>query len=251
MMKRLSLLAVSVLFAAQAFANYVVVLKDGTRYRAKEKWHIVNGKAFVNLENGSTIQLDPALIDVQKSDEVTAYGLGDVKVLAVEDRSAATPQKQKQSLGSMTHLRKPPVDQAQDKSTTAPDKKGQASGAVPPIPTSTSGMRLGDEVVRKFAAAYENIGIFEQKITAIGPDSLRIELTADNEEKVFNAISATSFLMVHNVGIQGVNIAMVELFMKTTTGGAAGRFQMDRTDAEALDKKTVSHKDYFIRKVIY
>jgi len=44
---------------------------------------------------------------------------------------------------------------------------------------------------------------------------------------------------------------MVELFMKTTTGGSSGRFQMTRADAQALDSKQMSREDYFIRKVIY
>jgi hypothetical protein len=39
--------------------------------------------------------------------------------------------------------------------------------------------------------------------------------------------------------------------MKTTTGGAAGRFQMARADAEALMNKKVRREDYFITKVIY
>ena len=105
--------------------------------------------------------------------------------------------------------------------------------------------------MQKFGRAYENVGIFEQSIKATGLHSLRAELTADSEDKVFNAISATSFLMVRNAGVPGVQVDMVELFMKTTTGGAAGRFQMSREDARALDTKAVSLQEYFVRKVLY
>jgi hypothetical protein len=247
MIRRLSVFAAALLLAGQAFASYVVVLKDGTRYRAREKWRVVNGKALLTMENGSTLQLDPALIDEPMSEQVTARGLGDVKLLGVEARAPA-PAKQQEPLGSITHLRKQPVEQPAEPSAAALAKKQQPPEAVPVNP---AGAKLSDEVTRKFSAAYENVGIFEQKIVATGPSSLRVELTTDNEEKVFNAISATSFLMVHNAGVQGVSINLVELFMKTTTGGAAGRFQMDRNDAEALNRKTMSQKDYFIRKVIY
>ena len=34
-------------------------------------------------------------------------------------------------------------------------------------------------------------------------------------------------------------------------GGSAGRFQMTRADAEALDKRTISQQEYFVRKVLY
>ncbi|HWW60571.1 MAG TPA: hypothetical protein VN181_04305, partial [Thermoanaerobaculia bacterium] len=84
-----------------------------------------------------------------------------------------------------------------------------------------------------------------------GPASMRAELTVDSEDKVFNAVTATSFLMVRNAGVTGAQIDMVELFMKMTNGGAAGRFQMTRADAQALNEKTLSVQDYFVRKVIY
>ncbi|MGZ7042124.1 MAG: hypothetical protein ACXVH7_10075, partial [Thermoanaerobaculia bacterium] len=62
---------------------------------------------------------------------------------------------------------------------------------------------------------------------------------------------ATSFLITRNAGVTGVRVDMVELFMRTTTGGSSGRFQMSRSDAEALDTKQISQQDYFIRKVIF
>ncbi|HUP61619.1 MAG TPA: hypothetical protein VNA69_14505 [Thermoanaerobaculia bacterium] len=76
------------------------------------------------------------------------------------------------------------------------------------------------------------------------------QLTVDTEDRAFNSISATSFPMVKNAGVTGAQIDVVELFMNTTTGGAAGRFQMTRADAEALDARKLS-QEYFIRHVIY
>ena len=81
--------------------------------------------------------------------------------------------------------------------------------------------------------------------------SVRAEITVDTEDRVFNAISATSYLMVRNAGVDNARIEMVELFMRMTSGGAAGRFQMTRADAEALNARTISQQDYFVRKVIY
>lgn len=39
--------------------------------------------------------------------------------------------------------------------------------------------------------------------------------------------------------------------MKTTSGGSAGRFQMTRDDAQAIESKQIEKSDYFVRKVIY
>ncbi|MGZ8711092.1 MAG: hypothetical protein ACXW28_12795, partial [Thermoanaerobaculia bacterium] len=102
-----------------------------------------------------------------------------------------------------------------------------------------------------FERAYENGGIYEHKLSGTNR-SVRVELTADNEDKVFNAISATAFLVARNAGMTGgQQIDMVELFMKTTNGGAAGRFMINRTDADAINNKTMTLQEYFVRKVLY
>ena len=236
MRKPLVVFAVVLLLSAPAFATYYVVMKDGSRYLAKSKWTVVNGKAIVHLENGSTISLDPSGIDAPKSEEMTR--MGGASVLAVGQAPTNSAPKQS-SLGSAIRLRKLPGQQQPAVTSTVP------------VQARPSGPLLGGEVLEKFERAYENVGIFEHKVVATGAHSLRADLTADNEEKVFNAISATSFLILRNAGVSGAQVDMVELFMKTTTGGSSGRFQMTRADAQALDSKQMSREDYFIRKVIY
>jgi hypothetical protein len=192
---------------------------------------------MIQLENGQTMQIDPSTIDAVKSEEVTKMGGG--SVLGVEQTQANT--KQTSSLGSAIKLRKLPGGQ---QTNTAP--------AVAPAPMApASGSQLGSEVVGKFERAFENVGIFEHKVTAVGPHSVRAELTADSEDKVFNALSATAFLLVRNAGVAGAQVDVVELFMKTTTGGSSGRFQMGRDDAQALDSKQITREEYFIRKVLF
>jgi hypothetical protein len=46
MKKAAVLFAFAVLIAGQSFARYIVVLKDGTKYAAKQKWTVQNGKAL-------------------------------------------------------------------------------------------------------------------------------------------------------------------------------------------------------------
>jgi hypothetical protein len=226
MKKALVLFAFASLIAAQSFASYIVVLKGGKQYKAKAKWTVVNGKALIQLENGQSITIDPALIDEAKSEETTKLGLGNVRIMNIRPDLAAPTAAPKQQA---------PTQQ------TAP--------AVAPAPVSNSA--ISTEVIMKFERAYENVGIFEHKLTPSGAHSIRAEVTADSEDKVFNAISATSFLMVRNAGVAGAQVDMVELFMKTTNGGAAGRFQMTREDAQALDAKAMSLQEYFVRKVLY
>jgi len=242
MKKTLTLLALLTFVALPSFARYVVVLRDGTRYVAKQKWTVVNGKAIVQLENGQSLQLDPSLIDMPRSERDTKLGLTNANVIDLNPAAtAATPQQQQPSLGDTIRLRR-----------NAPQPAQAAPKQTPSGPVAVSGPgQLPGEVLDKFGRAFENLGIFEKKLASSGARSLRAEMTVDTEDRVFNAISATSYLMVRNAGVDGAQIDMVELFMRTTTGGSAGRFQMSRADAEALDKKTISQQEYFIRKVIY
>ena len=87
MRKLLLTAAAALLLSTQAFAAYFIVLKDGTQYKARQKWTVVNGKATFQLENGQTLQLDPASIDVAKSEEATKYGGGSVLGQELCDRN--------------------------------------------------------------------------------------------------------------------------------------------------------------------
>ena len=239
MKKVLILAALAALAATQLFAaSYWVVMKDGSRYEARAKWTVVNGKALITLTNGSVLSLDPSSIDVAKSEETTRLGGG--QLFGVEQRVA--PTSKASELGSAIRLRKLPPSQA-------------AAPAPAPVATDTiaiqPGPGLGADVLNKFERAFEDVGIFEHKVISTGPHTLRADLTADNEERVFNTLTATAFLMMHNAGVAGVQIDAVDLFMKTTTGGAAGRFHVTREDAQALDAKTISPQSYFILKVLF
>lgn len=243
-MKKSFVLFVFALFlGSQAFATYIVVLKDGTKYKAKAKWTMSNGKALVNLENGQVIAINPSDIDVAQSEQMTKLGLGNVNVISMgQPVQTDTAPKAAPSLGQVIHTRRPA---AVTPVTPLAPQPSTATAPVAPL-TDELAARLKDN----FERAYENVGIFEHKLTGTNK-SVRAELTADSEDKVFNAISATAFLIVRNAGLEGQQIDMVELFLKTTTGGAAGRFQMNRADAEAVNNKTISLPDFFVRRVIY
>lgn len=242
MKKSLILAALLTFVAVPSFARYIVVLKNGTSYLAKEKWTVVNGKAIVKLENGQSLQLDPALIDVAKSEQMTKVGTAGASVVDLTpDAPKTTPTTRQPSLGTSIKLR-PKSDAAAPKS----------SGPVPSsAPISVPAGSLASDVISKFERAYENDGIFESKVSATGPNSFRVELTVDTEDRVFGALSTTSAMIMRNAFVEGAKIELVELFMKTTTGGAAGRFQMSRADADALLNKKIRREDYFITKVLY
>jgi hypothetical protein len=102
-------------------------------------------------------------------------------------------------------------------------------------------------VAEKFHAAYENVGLFERKLTLSEQGRLRIDLTADTEDQVFKALSATAFVFANVPS----HYSGVDLFLRTVNGGSAGRFQMRRDDARALSDKKIEWYDYYVRNVIF
>jgi hypothetical protein len=250
-MRKISYFLALTLVASQAFATYIVVLKNGTRYRARSRWTVSAGKAIVQLESGTTIQLDPNLIDVARSDELNSSGLGDSKVIARPNTGSQTPTRAPQpSLGEITRLRRQQQEQQAAQGTTLPPGSQTQASPVTPVPANRAGM-LGNDVISKFASAYDNVGFYDAKITPSAPYALRVNLTADNEDQVFKAISATSYVMMRIPKLTGARIDLVELFMATTNGGTAGRFHMSQDDAGAIDAKKMSLETYFVRKVLF
>ncbi len=247
MRKPLTILAFAVLLSTPIFAAYTVVLKDGTRYQAKAKWTMQGQRALITLTNGQSMLIDPSLIDVAKSEQMTKSGMGDVnQITSVEEPAPATTRQQQPSLGSSVRMR-------------GRGAFGGAAGTTPETTSTSKSSPTANETVAdqldlrlkdNFERAYENVGIFEHRMMGTN-QNVRAELTADSEDKVFNAVSATAFLIVRNALVEGVQIDQVDLYLKTTSGGAAGRFQMNRADAEAINTKAMSLPDYFVRKVIY
>ncbi|HVS32696.1 MAG TPA: hypothetical protein VMS98_14730 [Thermoanaerobaculia bacterium] len=235
--------ALAALFATQAFAAYVVVLKDGTRYNAKTKWVTTGTKARITLQNGQVLLVNVSDIDVAKSEELSKLGLGDVHIIEQGQPAAPAPQQQP-SLGDSVRLRPRGEFGGASAATSTARPAGTADSTAPVSD------QLDARLKSTFSRAYENIGIYESSLSGTNR-VVRAEVTADSEDKVFNAISATAFLIIRNAGLENVQIDMVELFMKTTNGGAAGRFQMTRADAETVNTKAMQLQDYFVRRVIY
>ena len=242
-MKKLMATAASLILASNLYASYIVVLKDGTQYKAKDKWTVSGGKALIALENGNTLQLDPAMIDVAQTNRVNKLGLGNVKVLEQDTRTTEASTKSTSTLGSSLRLRRPPVVPTPEVATVP--------GSNTPVPGAVGPGGLGQDVISKFEQAYEKVGVFDVKIDSPGPARLRIAMTADNEERVFSVIKATAFLMTGVSRLARTPIENVELGMRTTVNGSAGQFQMTRADAELINGNRIKPEQYFVMKVIY
>lgn len=236
-MKRIPMLLAALLFVpASALAEYIVVLRDGTRYVATSKYEIRDGKAYIRLENGTLLQLDPNMIDAAASERMTRAGLGSARVIATETPASTTPTGDPEpSLGSMTRLR--PI---------ASGTKQPAGATVP-----AAGGPISQSVLNRYRNAYENVGFYDANIKASGSDSLVIQMVAENEQQVFSALSATALLMAKVPPSADTPMREIELHLLTMRGGSAGRFRMTQDDARALESRSIRPQDWFVRNVIF
>ncbi len=240
-MKKLWILSLAaLLLASTASATFVVVLKDGTRYKAKEKWSESNGQAIVQLESGGAIQFDAGLIDVAETERVNELGLGDARLLTIETAPAQQTRPRLSPLGSLTNIR------SQSRANPQTTRPGEPTDAT--IPEADGPPRIGMDVVRKFSAAFENVGLYDAKVERRPGYALRVQLTANDEDDVMKAISATSYVMAN---LPNSRIDLIELFMATLNGGSAGRFQMTPDHAKALASKELDWRTYFVKRVIF
>ncbi len=254
MKKSLLLFALVSLFAANAFAaSYWIVMKDGSQYECKQKWTVKDGKAWFTTVAGQTLTVDPGQIDVAKSEQATKYNGG--AVIAGAANQTTTNAAPQEGLGSQIKLRKP----ASQVTPAGP----------PPAPAPTTPTTTGVHRPRRTATHPPG----RRRIGRGGAPEVRAGV---RERRHFRAQSRLHQLAQHprrgdrrqrgkslqrhlghrlprgrDGGVPGVHIDMVELFMKTTTGGSAGRFQMTRDDAQAIESKQIEKSDYFVRKVIY
>jgi hypothetical protein len=228
-----------------AFASYTVVMRDGQRYRAKQKWTMQGGKAILTLESGQTLSIDPKLINVEETEKVNAAGLGGARVIATSQApQQAAPQPS--PLGSIT-IKQPATGGGSKPATTS----SPSSSASAPR-SATGSTNLSNNVVQLLAGAYENVGFFDAKIVGNGTNRLQVTMTADNEDQVYKALSATAFMMTKIPTATGEKIEMIDLFLMTINGGSGGKFQMSQSDAADLSQDTQNKwKDYYVRKVIF
>jgi hypothetical protein len=245
MRKILAISLFGALAATAALADYVVVMKDGRRYAAREKWKVVDGRAIIELTNGQRLALDPSLIDAKQSEAATRSGLGDARVLEMAPQDApASSRKPQPSLGSIASIKKP-QEPAPKPAASAPAPAAAPRGSVDE-PTAVAGT-VDSTVAEKFNAAYENVGLFERKLSLSEQGRLRIDLMADTEDQVFKAISATAFVFANVPS----SYSGIDLFLRTVNGGSAGRFQMSKDDAQAVATKKLEWYDYYVRNVIF
>jgi hypothetical protein len=242
-MKRF-ILTLIVLGLSTVLLPYVIYLKDGSTYQAKEKYRVDKGMAIITLTNGVVLSVDLNLIDTAKTEQANKSGMDADMIL--DSGGAATPVQSAKptSLGQIAK-----GAGALSSPTTLGSNPSKAAGAG----TKTKDAEFSDESVRRaFAKIFENVNLFEYKIIqGSTPSTVRINMTTDNEKDVFNALTASARVMNELKALGKTSVSALELYLSTTSGAAAGRFTFGLDAARSLAEGEVPVEQFFIDQVLF
>ena len=241
----LVLVLVCLLTATWAHATYVVVLKDGSRIVAREKYEVKGQNAVVRLKNGALTSVPLAYIDMAATEKINAMKLGDAVALEGLDgepvvRATATPTPSVAALGRIRQ--------------GVAAAEGEAA-----LPTPTPGITLQAEgfsdsrVDRAFQEGLERYRLYLYRTSrGTKPEFLFIEVQVAGQAEVYKsleAIATTYHLLAQSAPTRAP--AQVEIQMLNEARKEAGLFRIGVADAAELATGKVSAEDFYLKHVIF
>lgn len=227
-----------ILLAAIAWAipvrAYVLVLKDGSKVLAKDKYEVKRGFAVFHLPNGTINQVPVSQLDVAGTEKYNKDNVGNA-ITWDSPGEIPTPPSTRPKRDSLTAYIK--------KHDTRPDLPAQISStSAAPVPQADSGDPM---VIREAARIFSSESISQYRVTP-GP---KVIFVADDENTVFHEMTAAAKLTVALTASGRAKDLEVEIF--AGNGSAAGRFKMDADNVKALAEGNVTPSEYFVTNVIF
>ncbi len=243
-MKKALVVVALLVVASAAQAAYVVVLKNGSRVVARERYQLKGSSVVVTLRNGTLTSIPLAHVDLEATEKLNAQNLGDATPLewvdAARPTPVPTPTPSVASLGRIIPgLARPENDAAR--------------------PTPTPGISLRDveypdkQVERAFEEGLERYHLYLYR-TSMGsqPRYLFVEVRVNGQAevvKVLQAITATYHVLAESAPDRAPE--RVELQMLNESGKEAGLFRLSPADAAELATAKTTAEEFFVHKVIF
>lgn len=277
MRRRLPAVLAAVAFVlASPLLAYTLYLKDGRTVSCKGKYQIVNGKALITLQNGTQASLNPAEIDIRKSDEMNKRDYGSAEVLDMGNTtpSGTQPPRQKSLADlisareagprSLPDVRRPAsatsatsamsatsantANAAAD--TAGSTRPGKSRSGYPdltslprnPYPQADIAAELKQFFLGQKA---EDVAVY----SGSQPGRPLVEVTTSSEGAVFRALAIGANALLHVRGLFPQRVADIELVMVTPERDRAGQFVLTPEMATDLVAKRVDLISFYVSNV--
>jgi hypothetical protein len=242
--KKLLIVMAMLAISSWAQAAYVVILRNGARVVAQDRYRIKGTNVLVTLKNGTLTSIPLAQVDLAATDKLNARNLGDATPLDWVDAGLPTPTPTPTpSVAGLGHiipgLARPENDAAR--------------------PTPTPGISLRDteypdkQVERTFEEGLERYHLYLYRTSqGTQPGYLFIEVRVNGQSEVIKTLQAvTTTYNVLATNAPDRAPARVELQMLNESGKEAGLFRLSPEDAADLANAKITAEEFFIRKVIF
>lgn len=250
-MKRAAPLAIlAFLVVSSCWASYLVILRNGSKIVAREKYTIKGANALITQENGTLIAIPLSQIDAEATEKHNAARLGGATSLDWVD--SQEPQPTPTPTPSLNRL----VPKLKDRAVPVGPEASQ------PTPTPGilfRGAKFRDpRVDQVFQQGLENYHLYLYR-TSQGtlPAFLFVEVRVNGEAEVMKALEAicTTYAFVTQelakTGESARAPERVEIQLLNESGKEAGVFRISAAEAEELSSGKVGARKFFIDHVIY
>jgi len=232
------------LSASWVGAVYVIILRNGNRVVAQEKYQVKGANAIFRNKTGTLMSVPLDQIDVARTERVNSLNLGDAVALEWVDEAGPTPvPTPTPSVATLGKIRR---------GLAAPEADAAR-------PTPTPGISFRDrpykdrQVEQAFTEGLERSHLYLYRMSeGTRPEYFFIEIQVSGQPEVLKALDAVATTYhILNQTAPDRSPARVEIQMLNEAGREAGLFRLSTEDAAELALKKISAEDFFVKHVIF
>ena len=249
----LALAAVLLLPAVLLAADYVIYTKDGQRIPSREKPTVQGNRLVFRTPLGAQQSMALADYDEVRTQKANQEGLGGVYVLGdpasgvkvIPDNTGKKPSLSDYIKQNKKIMKSAPAEG----SGGAADDPGARLSAALKASEPGGGGPLDLQMMNAFVQAFEGAGLRGVRLVSI-PQGVRLQVITETEQQVFGAIAAAARGLKESRAL-GKPLDKVDMYLATSAGESAGRFEISPEDAESLVTGRTTPSKFFVQHVIF
>jgi hypothetical protein len=254
---RFTIAALAACFALVAAPvwSYTIIMKDGSKLVAKDKYVVRGDKAIIRLESGSETMLPLVEIDIPRTDAANVDNIGTAVVIEGGEAKGLTKSDtgapRKATLQDLIQSRAGTDEEAE----AAPEPVRRQR---PEVSTTAATEVVGRAPLRDVALAGTiREFLFGKGVTSVevlqGGSASRplLVFPTRSEGQVFKALAASAVTLIHVREKSPGAVESFEIVCRAPDGGNAGRFVMSPAQAQELVAGRIDMPTYFVKNVIF
>ncbi len=232
-------------------ADYVIYTKDGQRIPAREKPVVQGNRLVFRTPLGAQQSMALADYDEVRTLKANQEGLGGVYVLGEPGGTKALPDTagKKPSLSEYIKQNKKIMKPKEGETPAAEADPAARLAAALKTSEPGGGGPIDLQMMNAFTQAFEGAGIRGVRLVSIA-QGVRLQVITETEQQVFGAIAAAARGLKESRAF-GKSIDKVDMYLATSAGESAGRFEILPEDAESLVTGRTTPAKFFVSNVIF